>query len=424
MKAVLIRAPEDDLHDDRLDPPLGLMYLGAAVADAGHDVEIVDLAGARPLDEIPEGDLYGISAFTTSYHVALKILAHIRAREPDAVVVAGGPHVSAVQGRVLGEGFDYAFVGEGELTFPRLLEDIATRKHDERLIFGREVAHIDELRFDYSLVDLPSYTRTVEDRPCATFLSARGCPFRCRFCWTPNNFGTTRFHSADYVRRYCELLEDEYGITAITFHDDSFLADKERALAIMDVLAEMEFIWRAECNVLHLVDPDLCERLAETGCRHVLVGVESGSAEILKAMKKPQSKKTIERGIKTAVEAGLVVRASLIIGFPGETWDTVRESADFLCELPFQEYSLYNFTPFPGTEPYEHPERFGIQWISDDYEDFYLLKGFNEANYSYRTDTITPELLQDWRAYLIERLNERHTPSVVAEGRWTIAAEK
>jgi anaerobic magnesium-protoporphyrin IX monomethyl ester cyclase len=423
MRVVLVRAPEDQLHDDRLDPPLGLMYLACALEDAGHEAVIVDLCGGRGFEEIPLGDIYGVSAFTTSYHVALKIAKYLRAREPNAVLVAGGPHVSAVKEKVLTEGFDYAFVGEAEVTFPALLEQIATRRLLNRVVDGTEVSTLDDARFDFGTVELDSYTRTVEGSRCATFLSARGCPYKCRFCWTPNNFGAVRFHSAEYIRSHLEDLRNHRGIRAITFHDDSFLASKERAFVIADMLCEMDFAWRAECNLLHL-KPDTCEKLATTGCKHILVGLETGSPTMLRAMRKPQNQAVIADGIRNAVEAGLIVRASLLVGFPGETWETVRESVAFLADLPFQEYSLYNFTPFPGTDPYVNPEQYGIEWISEDYEDFYLLKGHNEANYSYRTKDFGPEQLREWREYMVAELDASHTPSVVAEGKWTIGSEK
>ncbi|MEU1762948.1 radical SAM protein [Micromonospora sp. NPDC005652] len=423
MRVVLIRAPEDELHDDRLDPPLGLIYLACAVEDAGHEVSLVDLCGGRDFSEIPVGDLYGISAFTTSYHVALKILRFLREREPKAVVIAGGPHVSAVKGKVLSEGFDYAFVGEAERTLPEAVEPIARRQYLNRLIEGPEVRPLDSVRFDFGVVDLPSYTRTVENRRSATLLSARGCPYKCRFCWTPNNFGAIRFHSTEYLRTQLLVMRDEYGIDAVTFHDDSFLADRARAFEVMDLLADLGFIWRAECNLLHL-KPDVCERLVRTGCKHVLVGVETGSVAMLRAMRKPQNQSVISEGIHNAVAAGLTIRASLLVGFPGETWETVRESVAFLNELPFQEYSLYNFTPFPGTDPYENPQRYGIEWISEDYADFYLLKGYNQANYSYRTKDFGPEQLAEWREYMITELDRWHAPSVRVEGKWTIGSEK
>jgi anaerobic magnesium-protoporphyrin IX monomethyl ester cyclase len=423
MRVVLIRAPEDQLHDDRLDPPLGLMYLACALEDAGHEAVVVDLCGRRDFADIPTGDLYGVSAFTTSYHVALRIARYLREREPQAVIVAGGPHVSAVKGKVLTEGFDYAFVGEAETGLPPMVEQLATRRQLNRVVYGTEIRPLDGARFDFGTVDLHSYTRTVDGLPCATFLSSRGCPYKCRFCWTPNNFGDSRFHSTAYMTEQLHILQERYGIRAVTFHDDSFLADRDRAFALMDLLSDMGFIWRAECNLLHL-KPDVCERLVATGCRHVLVGVETASPTMLRAMRKPQNQKVLADGIRNAVAAGLTVRASLLVGFPGETWDTVRESADFLTTLPFQEYSLYNFTPFPGTDPYEHPEKYGIDWISTDYQDFYLLKGHNEANYSYRTREFGPDELREWRRYLIEALDREHTPSVAIEGKWTVGSEK
>jgi radical SAM superfamily enzyme YgiQ (UPF0313 family) len=153
MRICLIRPPTPELLNDRVDPPIGLLFIGTSLKQNGHEVQILDFAGGVTL-EIPEADVYGVTLFTTSYPEALAIRDRIRAVS-DAPIVAGGPHAQALPLKT-SEDFDYVVVGEAELDFPRIVQRIVDRTLPERIFNAKSPADLAALPFnDYSLVAVP-----------------------------------------------------------------------------------------------------------------------------------------------------------------------------------------------------------------------------------------------------------------------------
>jgi len=177
-------------------------------------------------------------------------------------------------------------------------------------------------------------------------------------------------------------------------------------------LKKRKIKWECECNALHLQDVEICKMLADSGCYRVFIGVESGSDFMLKQMNKPQTKEIVRTAINNVKSTKQIrIRASLMVGFPGETWETLDESINFLLDLDFDEFTLYTFTPFPGTDPFTNPSKYGITKIDDRYDRFFLLKGNAESSYSFETKTLNPQILKEMRGVILQRLNEKFASS-------------
>jgi radical SAM family protein len=108
------------------------------------------------------------------------------------------------------------------------------------------------------------------------------------------------------------------------------------------------------------MNPALFRYLAERGCTEMGFGVEHGSARMLKAMNKGTTPEANEKGIKTCQDAGVVARAYLLIGFPGETWESIEEMRLWLDRARPDAASLHMFQPYPGSQVWSTPEKFGI----------------------------------------------------------------
>lgn len=399
--------------NNKTDIPHGLLCLGSALEASGYNVKILDLT-EKLYDIIPEADLYGITSYTIFYDECLKIKDWIRKnRQSKAVIVVGGPHASILYDAMVNDGFDYIFTGEGEKTFPTIIESLIDKSYSDIIIKGECVDNIDEYVLNYQLVDPDFYTRGTNNDKTISIISSRGCPYQCAFCWTANNYrANVRYKSVKVVMSEIDEIFRLYGKRNICFLDDSFLSDQKRAFEIMDELKNREIIWECECNVPHLQNINTCRKLYDTGCRHILMGVESGSDIMLKQMNKPQTSKTIRKAVENIKATGdIVIRASIMVGFPGETWETLKESVDFLVSLNFDEYTLYTFTPFPGTDPYSNREKYGITKITDDFSNFYLIKGDAESSYSFETKNLNPAILEQMRNYVKARLDERFISS-------------
>jgi tRNA A37 methylthiotransferase MiaB len=101
----------------------------------------------------------------------------------------------------------------------------------------------------------------------------------------------------------------------------------------------------------------------------------------------------------------------LIVGYPGETWETVKESVANLKKMPLDSYNLFNFVPLPGTEPFHNPAKYGITWISKNWKDFYILCGDNEASYAFEHEMLDRKTLAQMRTYMIEELDKVFMPA-------------
>lgn len=213
-------------------------------------------------------------------------------------------------------------------------------------------------------------------------ISLRGCPYRCTFCaspvvWTRKNL---RYRDPDptvdemeIIKSYwrntidysilsqnnkpkAELLADAVQLkdnAVVYFVDDVFTLKKKRCLEIMQRMIDrkLNIPWKCESRADN-IDQEIADKMAESGCVRVKVGVESGSERILKLMKKDETKDDIRKGINCLKKAGISITAHMLTGFTDETDDDLQQSIDFARELQADYYSLSLVTPYYGTEIY------------------------------------------------------------------------
>lgn len=413
---VLLQTPCYELEDDRLEPPLGLLYMAAWLRSYGHQAQIVDLSSIPQTewgDVIPPADIYGFSTLTTTYHRTLEVLEAVRKVNPIARTVAGGPHASALPEDVSRD-FDFVIVGEGERAILHLIQALQGAEAPPRILKEPPVTDLDSLPFpDYSMVDIDSYRRVVAGRPSLSILSSRGCPYRCVFCNSVvmGRGRSVRFRSAANVVQEIRLLKATWGVDSFRFQDDIFTLNVPRLREMTALLHDEEITHRCFGRV-DRCSPEVADLLREGGCKHISFGVESGSPVILERMQKGQTTDQIRRGIANARAAGLMVRIYLIVGFPGETWETVRETVDLMLECAPDEFSVYPLIPYPGTLLYEQPEMFGITAINPDFSQYFQVCRGRGTGYIFQTDDLNEEIISDMRAYIIESLE----PSVTWAG--------
>jgi radical SAM superfamily enzyme YgiQ (UPF0313 family) len=150
--------------------------------------------------------------------------------------------------------------------------------------------------------------------------------------------------------------------------------------------------------------------LYESGCRTLCFGIESGSQKMLDLMKKDITVEENLKAIKIAQEANLTTIGYFILGFPGETKQTIQESIDFIKRSNVDQAQFYTFTPLPGCEVYKYPERFGAKITSHDFSQYYLIMGGDgRGGMTMDTDLLSAEDLQDELKKIRQFLKERTT---------------
>lgn len=406
--------------------PLGLVTIGTALRDAGHDVVVYDadynecpramdyqrlseyypayLASFRDPDhqvwqeirrtvEQFKPDLIGISVWTTYAASAFHVAAICKEIASNCPVVAGGPHVSAKSEEVLRicPAIDYAVRGEGE---PAMLELAARMNRGvdaiEGLSFrsGTNIVHNSaRMRIqDLGEVPIPDrsllmHWRTYSSEDMGLMMTSRGCPYACSFCATDSNH--IRYRSIPHVIDEIKQVKTAWGTTQFSLKDDSFSVDRNRVAQFCDALVRERLNIGWECNTrVNLVTEDLLIRMKRAGCNSIKVGIESGSEPVLQRMNK---RITLDQARKAAAlfhKVGIHWTAYFLIGTPGETPEDIYKTLGFMYELRPDFAAIGVYEPFPGTAMFEESARRGLVKPDMTLNDFFTIP----PNHYYRTE--------------------------------------
>ena len=386
-------------------PPLGIMYLSAAIKNetTDTDVKVLDMhiegiklsQANKKVDwfkmvkeavEEFKPDLVGISVmFGASFETAKCVGEYLREKQPELVIVSGGVHVTGIiKEQNHGLDFnDFVVIREAEKHFPQLIKylnletnivngvvPVKTDKVRNKSDFSQKndpVEHVDELPIpDYGVVDIKNYykhgilsaAQTVAyDTPLATMQTVRGCTARCTFCSVRNfnGFGV-RTHSPNRVLKEIEILYKKFGIKHIDFVDDDFTVSRERVIQICKMLIERNYnlTWSIGNGVrLGTLDDELLTYMADSGCTYFSLGIESGDDLMLKEMKKPLTLKILNKKAPLLEKhSRIYYRANFITGYPGETPDQLNRT--FECAENYSwDWCLFSLCkPLPDTELY------------------------------------------------------------------------
>jgi anaerobic magnesium-protoporphyrin IX monomethyl ester cyclase len=377
MKVALLSPPV--FHQKTFSPPLGLAYLTAFLREKGHKVSVLDGFNldygeivSRTMAFGPE--VIGITCNTQTRHEAFRLAKLLKDKMPGICIVAGGPHVSALPNQVLANypQIDFLVRGEGELTFDHLLKAMENREgYDSvRGISFRKMGEIvhnqdRDLIMDLDAIPFPTITEFDLDAyppwedmggelrrlRKAPMITSRGCPYNCVFCYREFWRRKFRWRSATNVVDEIERLHN-YHVRYIRFHDDCFTLSKRRVLQICDELSRRkldDLVWACDARA-DSVDAELLTRMKIAGCHLVSVGVESGSPEILKNIKKGITVEQIRLAFKIAKKVGLQTRAFMMVGNPGESRSTLNDSIKLLLEIRPRYIAVGQTVVMPGTE--------------------------------------------------------------------------
>ena len=381
MRIQLIHPPHPDAIEDRLDAPLGLLYVASSLRKAGHDVGVTDLSGVAMEDwVIPKVDIYGISTYVATVEIAEKIAMICRLKNPRAAIVAGGAHVTGAlesgNRELLPLGFNSIVSGSGELAMLDLIEDYPKIQP----IYERDLSRDLDIYPNpaYDLVDLSSYKRRIGGRRSVSILSSRGCPFRCNFCGLSKQHKRIKLRSPEAVADEMQLIIAKFGIKAFNFQDDTFMLDRDRMYKLLDLIEPLKIYFRCHGRVGINIKEDYT-RLRKAGCRIIGWGIESGSQDMLDRMNKGVTVEQNIQAIRWAKEAGITDRAFFVVGFPGETRETLEETKQFIEESDPSQYFISTFQPYPGTDVWKHPKDYGITSTSKDFSKYLQVSGHGEG---------------------------------------------
>jgi len=368
--------------------PYSLCMLAAMLPKDEYDIKIVDaqfyeMTEDQFRDEVKAfgPDIVGISVLTSEYASTADMAAEIiKSVDKNIITLMGGVHVTTQHKRSLrNKNVDYAVRGEGEYVFPEFLKYLNDKgpfptkgmvyrgENDEIIALPSDV--IDDLdalpRPDYGLIDYKLYTMTaprygvdtIPVFPYARLLTSRGCPVGCSFCQVEFISGKKwRYHSPERIVDDLIWLKEEYGINAFIFEDDNAFATRHRTLAMLKLLKSknLNLQWKAAGVTIWTMNKEILDLMADTGCKMLGIAIETGTNRVMKdVIGKPVNLEKVPALIKIAQDRGIFIAANFIIGFPGETWDEIRQTLSYaeICGVDYAK--VYMAQPLLGTRLYD-----------------------------------------------------------------------
>lgn len=308
----------------------------------------------------------------------------------DFYVVLGGPHTLHMTDKDL-ETYqtDAILKGEGEETLLMWLNEKVQGKAaavpgEILLDHGADYVYLE----DFSKYQLPRNEDVLDyqERPLLSVITARGCPYRCAFCFEGGNSKNLRLRPAEDVLHEIEgRLKNSHRPRYLFFCDDTFTTNPTRLRKILEGLRglrkNIDFVWFCEGHPGFIVKhPELIREMIDSGMVRMQIGMESGVEDVLKAYGKQAKPEDIRKVVEICYAEGLPqLTGNYIIGGAFETEKTLEETTEKVLELldmapGMLDLSTTFIMPLPGTQIYNHPENFGIVLEDRDYitsiEDF------------------------------------------------------
>lgn len=405
-----------------------------SLIDANADRLTIEETKEKIAEIAPEVVL--ITALSAEYHKAYHALARITKEVlPDSTVVMGGVYPTVLAEDVIKDrNVDYAMIGYAEERLDKLVTYILENNLDEIRSFpglayregDNEVIHtidtyigdVEEMvQPDYSLVNLEKYIGYQDmnvanfiastNKRSASIITSYGCPNNCLFCATRTISGRkTAFRKPEDVLAEIDYLVENYHINCLMFEDDSILTDRKRAEAIFEGIIARNYNLELKVTTLaawHL-DEDILKLMKRAGFTRIGIAIESGSERVLhQIIRKPLNLEIIPPLVKLFRKYDILMTADFIIGFPGETWEDIRETFRFAEKCDIDLCMFHIATVLPKTDLYKLCKEQHL--LPDDFSFYNDRVNFGYCKGSITTDEFTPEELMVLRAYEWDRIN-------------------
>jgi radical SAM superfamily enzyme YgiQ (UPF0313 family) len=396
-----------------ITPPLGIMYLASVCRENKIDVSLIDLTFDRSWSAYEKRiteqkpDVVGFTALSPFYDDVLTAVTITRKILPNAKIIIGGPHATAQPLEVIkNDMIDIVVVGEAEQIIVPLLNALQNKtdlKEVKGIVFKRDGQVIQTEKPEYvNLENLPFPARemlpTVKKYfrqiplfpsipPVGFIIASRGCPFNCSFCqpMLREIFGNkVRFRSPQSVLKELDELVEKYHIKSLYFIDDNMTVNKKWLYEICDGIEKRNYgLIIGMQGKADTLTPEIAERLKRINCRYMSFGVESGCQRILdEIMGKHLTIAQIENAFKLCEQNDILTCASLMIGSPGDTKETIMDTVKLLERIRPNFIDLHYTAPTPGSRMFnevEFDEAHDDRWSAG----------------SIKLDSITPEELND-----------------------------
>jgi radical SAM superfamily enzyme YgiQ (UPF0313 family) len=424
LKVTLVRPPllfAAGSIGNEIVPSIGLAYINGYLRKFGYEPTLIDGQGdnhnivtsvpkypgyliqGMPIEQIllaipPDTRIFGVTAmFSAEWPLTRDLINAIKAAHPLATIIAGGEHISAESEYCLKDcaGLDICVRGEGEHVFLEACESITDnlslenvpsityRNADGEIIHSSAVTRmrdIDAIPWPYwpegylekFWKNGKSFgVKTARDMP---ILMTRGCPYQCTFC-SNKNMWTTRYvmRSIDDIVNEVVFYYKKYNVTSFQVYDLTAITKKKWFVELLNRLIELQLPvqWSFPSGTRsEVLDEEVLRLLKAVNTTYLCYAPESGSAEILKKIKKQIDLEKMILSIRMAKKLGLNVRTNFIIGFPDETRLDIFKTFVIALRCAFygvDDIQPYLFNPYPGSQLFQECRELHNIKLSDAY---------------------------------------------------------
>ena len=425
--------------------PMGLAYIASALRDAGHEINIYN----QDVHHYPEShltnylkkhkfDVIGVNVIAGYYQYKklLKISKAINAVPNRPVYILGG-HGPAPEPEyfIKKTNADFVCIGEGEITVVELLKTLEQKKslhtvkgiafmENGKLIKTEQrelIQDLDSISYPawdlfpmdyYTMLRMPHIKNNERSFP---ILSARGCPFKCNFCYRMDK-GSRPRHISSIIEEI-KILKQKYNVSYIIFADDLLMFSVERTKKICQAIIDANLNIKWWCNGrLNYAFPDVLKIMKKAGCVFINYGIECMDNEILKVMNKNLTVKQIIQGIENTLGVGISPGFNIIFGNIGEDEKTLQKGVDFLLKYDdgAQLRTIRPVTPYPGSPLYYYAIEKGLlKDVVDFYENKHTNSDLLTVNFTKLSDEQFYKVLSEANKKLIKNYFTKKTKNAL-----------
>ncbi len=359
-------------------PHLGLLYIGKVLKNYGYKVELLDCTFFSSIEEakqVIKEKMPRVIGITTMITLTKYVYEFIKYSKTLTIpVICGGPDASLRPEKYINFGADYVVVGEGEETIlellPRILSGeeplgvrgVVYKNKEGSIVYNPRryfIKNIDEIGApDRSLINNELYRRTWMKSygfAMTTIITSRGCPYACNYCSNPvAPFGRRyTYRNAKNVVDELEELVVKLGFDRIWFADDVFTINRARTLELCKEIINRNFKFKWSCLTrADRVDEELLHYMKRAGCELIFYGLESGSQRMLDFMNRNMKVTDMKKGMILTKKVGIKIHTFLMVGYPGENFQSLIETIKIMKEIMPDEFSFTIAYPLPGTKLY------------------------------------------------------------------------
>jgi len=338
--------------------------------------------GLRTEDVVPLAHQYELAVLhtsTPSFRSDVRVAEALKEANPNLAVGFVGAHVAVAPEASLRASWAIDFVARNEFDFtiqevaegrPLAEIDGLSFRSGDRIVHNRERATLEDMDRLPFVSEVYARDLVIEDyfigyllHPYVSLYTGRGCRSRCTFCLWPQTVGGHRYRtrSPGHVAAEIRFAKQAFPqVKEYFFDDDTFTDDLPRAEAIARELSRIGVTW--SCNAKANVPYESLKVLRDHGLRLLLVGYETGSQQILNNIRKGTRVDVARRFTEDCHRLGITIHGTFIVGLPGETRETIRDTIRFAREINPHTLQVSLAAPYPGTELYQQALDNG--WLS------------------------------------------------------------